>query len=213
LPGDHGDEVAFAVEYGAYRNLEVARRRVRVAMARRGGAATAEELAHVRYRHDVAWAVYRHNEDELKLTGYGARLRPPPDWWEVEAELFVEPVSVISTVASVASDERASEELLDDGRVDRWRMPTASFWYVLEQRVKKGNLVSVHGLSEQTRRKPTLPFVGRTRVGNLVDWIDAHPEQAQRALALHEMPAGFRATADGVLVPPPPNAASLRAPR
>jgi hypothetical protein len=79
--------------------------------------------------------------------------------------------------------------------------------------VKNGKLAKVHALSEQTRRNPNLPFVGRTRMKNLVAWIDAHPEQARHAWELHDIPAGFRATADGVIVPRVGNAASLRASR
>jgi hypothetical protein len=86
-----------------------------------------------------------------------------------------------------------------------------SFWYVLEQRLKKGKLVTANGLSEQTRRSPSLQFVGRTRVGALVAWIDEHPDQAARAWELHETPAGFRATAAGVLVPKRRKSASRRA--
>jgi hypothetical protein len=100
-----------------------------------------------------------------------------------------------------------------DGRFDRWRIPLPSFWYVLEQRVKNGKLAKVNALSEQTRRNSQLQFVGRTRVGGLVDWIDEHPEQARRALELHETPAGFRATPEGVLVPRPGRAASRRGSR
>ena len=77
----------------------------------------------------------------------------------------------------------------------------AAFWLILEQRVKNGKLANPNKLSEMTRRSRRVPFVGRTRVGHLVEWIDEHPDQAQRALRLHETPAGFRATADGVLVP------------
>ena len=88
-----------------------------------------------------------------------------------------------------------------DERAERWRIPTAAFWLVLEQRVKRGKAVSVHSLVEETRRHPKVPFLGKTRVTKLVDWIDAHPEQAQHALDRHETPAGFRATSRGVLVP------------
>jgi hypothetical protein len=110
-----------------------------------------------------------------------------------------------------AADEKQDREL--DGRLDRWRIPTASFWYILEQRVKNGKLATVNALSEQTRRSPKLTFVGRTRVGQLVEWIDAHPEQARLAWTLHDIPAGFRATGEGVLVPGLSNTALRRASR
>jgi hypothetical protein len=98
-----------------------------------------------------------------------------------------------------------------DRRWARWAIPNVSFWHVLEQRVKNGKLATINGLSEQTRRSPRLKFVGRTRVGQFVDWIDTHPEQAERAWRLHEIPAGFRATGEGVLLPRPRNAASHHA--
>jgi hypothetical protein len=88
-----------------------------------------------------------------------------------------------------------------DGRAGRWAYPTASFWLVLDQRVKRGKLATIHGLSEQTRRSRELEFVGRTRVGELVAWVDENLEQARRASRLHEIPTGFRATREGVLPP------------
>jgi hypothetical protein len=85
-----------------------------------------------------------------------------------------------------------------DERTERWRIPTSACWYILEQRVKNGEAVSVHRLSEQTRK---VKFVGRRRVQRLTDWIDANPERARHALELHDIPPEFRATPRGVLVP------------
>jgi hypothetical protein len=100
-----------------------------------------------------------------------------------------------------------------DARQERWRIPLPAFWLILEQRLKRGKLATVNSLSEQTRHRDGIPFVGRTRVGKLVQWIEDHPEQAQRAGELHETPAGFRATADGVLVPRPREPGSRHASR
>jgi hypothetical protein len=105
--------------------------------------------------------------------------------------------------AAPPTDETSSTNV--DERTERWRIPTATFWYILERRVKAGRNVTENGLSEETRRNPNYEFVGRTRMKHLVKWIDDHPEQAERAVAssrqLHDIPPQFRATARGVLIP------------
>jgi hypothetical protein len=102
-------------------------------------------------------------------------------------------------------EARPPEPVIDepaiDGRLERWRIPLLSFWWILEQRVKRGELAEVKSLSEHTRRSSRLEFVGRTRVGNLVGWIDGHPDEARCALKLDKIPAAFRANERGVLVP------------
>jgi hypothetical protein len=85
----------------------------------------------------------------------------------------------------------------------RTRIPTRSWWFILEQRVKKGEDASIRWLSEHTRHSEKYDFVGRTLVGELVNWIDDNPERARRAWDRHEIPREFRATRDGVLVPGP----------
>jgi hypothetical protein len=95
----------------------------------------------------------------------------------------------------------AEEQPKVDERTERWRIPTGAYWFILEQRVKNGEGATVHGLSEQTRVSPALDFVGRKRVRRLTDWVDANPERARRAFELHDIPAEFRATSRGVLVP------------
>jgi len=158
-------------------------------LRRRRAPTTHVEMAELRRRWET-WSRIYQREDPASPRVYGHVVYPgvsrPPPWEEIEAEF-------------APADEAGIERV--DQREERWRIPNAAFWLILEQRVKRGRLATVNGLSEMTRRN-NVGFVGRTRVAKLVQWVDDHPEQAQRALALHETPAGFRATAEGVLVPP-----------
>jgi hypothetical protein len=132
------------------------------------------------------------------------------------AEVYIPPEHVARVRELVEAEEAepaAEDQPKLDERAERWRIPYDSFWYILEQRVKRGKLAKVSTLAERTRRSRRLTFVGRTRVAHVVEWIEAHPEQAERALALHEIPAGFRANEHGVLVPKTPNPASRHASR
>jgi hypothetical protein len=104
-------------------------------------------------------------------------------------------------IEALEEGRRTPEKPEPDARRERSRIPLSAFWLILEQRVKSGKLATVNSLSEQTRRRANVDFVGRTRVTKLVNWIDEHPEQARRAWELHDIPAGFRATRDGIIVP------------
>ncbi len=88
-----------------------------------------------------------------------------------------------------------------DERGEKSRIPYPSFWWILEQRVKRGKAATPYSLSERTRRSTRMSFVGRTLMTHLVKWIDDNPEAAARAHELHEPPAGFRANERGVIVP------------
>jgi hypothetical protein len=185
-----GDD--FAAAHAALRDLDVALREVR-------RPATAEKREEIRGLWEIAMAHYRQNEVDRVESGWAADdLTPPRPWWQIEAELLAGPEPI------------ATPQLVDepDGRAERWAFPPASFWHVLDQRVTRGKLATVNGLSEQTRRARELTFVGRTRVKVLVGWVDEHPELARRASKLHETPAGFRATAQGILLPRPPKPAA-----
>jgi hypothetical protein len=199
---EHDD---FAAAHAAFQDLEAVLREVRRNMALEQRPATAEEYIDVLCRWEIARAHYVNNEEERALWGWAADdLESPTPWWTIEAELMVRP----EPPRQVEHEGEQSDDVMLDGRALRWAIPNASFWHVFDQRVKRGKLATVNALSEQTRRARELAFIGRTRVKELVTWIDNHPDQAQRASQLHEIPAGFRATAQGVLLPRPPKSAS-----
>jgi hypothetical protein len=150
--------------------------------------------------HDAAVAALQDSPFAEELAATGARLTtalrsgrvtffPPSEQYE---ELFWKLVWL--THERGAKRERGAPEL---------GIPDKELLWIIERRLENGDRASREWLAMETKRRTDLEYVPRPRLSPLVDWIDAHPEAARRALSLRTIPSEFRA---GKLGRVPPSA-------
>jgi hypothetical protein len=82
-------------------------------------------------------------------------------------------------------------------------IPERELWWIIDRRLENPGAHSRKWLAQETERREGLDYVPRDRLSPLVDWIDLHPQAAERAARLRVIPPEFRA---GTLGPIPPGA-------
>jgi hypothetical protein len=80
-------------------------------------------------------------------------------------------------------------------------IPNDTFWTIFE--LAADEKASARRIDRVTNADPKLDFVNRVKAGRLVKWVADHPTAARAALRGKEIPKGFLATPDGVILPKP----------
>jgi hypothetical protein len=76
-----------------------------------------------------------------------------------------------------------------------------TFWKIFEWVVKENE--SARGIERRTDKDPELEFVNHNKARGLVHWVTDFKDKAHGALERHEIPASFRVTGEGVILPAP----------
>jgi hypothetical protein len=103
--------------------------------------------------------------------------------------------------------DEAAKRRESDGRSSERRgpkqkgIPKREFFWIIERRLENSATHSREWLAQQTKERSNLEYVPRDRLSPLVDWIDLHPEAAERSARLRVIPSEFPA---GTLGPIPP---------